>query len=128
MHQKMDRGRILDVRRLAAVDMHGLRGSALRRRLIIVEFLAGAIGGLAIGLYLILDSASAVGVVIGVGALGIAVNYAVLSAYTLSLRQGAALAVELRGADLRAELRHHTKAQFWVFVPFLFALLSRKSG
>jgi len=29
-----------------------------------------------------------------------------------------ALAAELAGIDLRAELRHYTRAQAWVFVPF----------
>jgi hypothetical protein len=35
----------VDVRRLAAVDMHGARGSLLRRRVILAEFVLGAIGG-----------------------------------------------------------------------------------
>lgn len=125
MHGGMERGRaFLDVRRLAAVDMHGLKGSALRRRLIVAEFLGGAVVGVAIGIYLVLTAASAIGVVIGIYALGVAANYAVLSAHTFSLGKGTALAAELRGVDLRAELRHYTKTQFWVFVPFLFPWLS----
>ena len=35
----------LDVRRLAAVDMHGIAGTSRRRQLIRAEFLAGAICG-----------------------------------------------------------------------------------
>jgi hypothetical protein len=36
------------------------------------------------------------------------------------LRRPARLREELRGVDLKGELRHYTLAQFWVFVPFLF--------
>jgi hypothetical protein len=41
---------LVDVRRLAAIDMHGVAGTRRRRRLILAEFVIGAVGGLAIGL------------------------------------------------------------------------------
>jgi hypothetical protein len=41
----------LDVRRLAAVDMYGTAGTQWRRRVITGEFIAGAIGCFALGLW-----------------------------------------------------------------------------
>jgi hypothetical protein len=39
----------MNVRRLAAVDMHGAAGRALRRRIILAEFVLGFVGMVAIG-------------------------------------------------------------------------------
>ncbi len=43
-----------------------------------------------------------------------------LAIHALSLRSRAGLRRELRGVDLRAELRYYTRAQIWVFVPLSF--------
>lgn len=110
----------VDVRRLAAVDMHALKGTEFRRRVIIFEFVAAAIGGVAIGVSLVLGVGGVVGTVVGLYAVGVALNYVPLAAHALSLRRPARLREELRGVDLRAELRYYTYAQFWVFVPLLF--------
>ena len=114
---------LVDVRRLAAIDMHGLEGTPRRRRVIITEFVLGAIGGLALGL-LLLTSDGAVGIAFGVWAVGVGVNYVPLALHTLSLRDPGDLRAELAGTDVRAELRRYTARQFWVFVPFLFAALA----
>lgn len=110
----------VDVRRLAAVDMHALKGTDLRRRIIIAEFVAAAIGGFAVALYLLLGIGGTVATVIGLYTLGIAANYVPLAIHALSLRRPARLREELRGVDLRGELRYYTRAQFWVFVPLIF--------
>jgi hypothetical protein len=110
----------VDVRRLAAVDMHALKGTEFRRRVIIAEFLLAAIGGFAIGLYLLLGVGGTAGTIIGLYVLGIAANYVPLAIHALSLRRPARLREELRGVDLRGELRYYTYAQFWVFVPLIF--------
>lgn len=110
----------VDVRRLAAVDMHALKGTDLRRRVIIAEFVLAALGGLAIGLYLLLGVGGAVSAVVGLYAIGVGANYVPLAIHALSLRQPARLREELRGVDLNGELRYYTLAQFWVFVPLIF--------
>jgi hypothetical protein len=109
-----------DVRRLAAVDMHALKGSEFRRRIILAEFLVAAVAGFAIGLYLLLGVGGTVATILGLYTLGIAANYVPLAIHALSLRRPARLREELRGVDLRGELRYYTLAQFWVFVPLLF--------
>lgn len=111
----------VDVRRLAAVDMHGLKGTIFRRRLIIAEFLLGALGGFAVGLYLlVLAGGGTAAKVLGAYAIGVAANYVPLLVYALALRRPARLRQELSGVDLRRELRYYTLAQLWVFVPFAF--------
>jgi len=110
----------VDVRRLAAVDMHALKGSDLRRRVIIAEFVLAAVGGLAIGLFLLFGVGGAVATIVGFYTLGVAANYVPLAIHALSLRRPARLREELRGVDLRDELRYYTLAQFWVFVPLVF--------
>ncbi|MDX6622152.1 MAG: hypothetical protein QOE75_84 [Solirubrobacterales bacterium] len=100
--------------------MHALKGTDLRRRVIIAEFLLAAVGGLGVGLYLLLGVGGTVGTILGLYAIGVAANYVPLAIHALSLRRPARLREELRGVDLRGELRHYTLAQFWVFVPLLF--------
>ncbi len=116
--------RAVDVRRLAAVDMHALSGTNLRRRLIIAEFLSGAIGGAAIALFVLFTSDSALGTAVAAYAFGVAANYVPLAAYALSMRSAGRLRRELAGVDLQAELRHYTRAQFLVFVPLLLVWLA----
>lgn len=116
--------RFVDVRRLAAVDLHGVKGAGLRRRVIISEFVLGAIGGIGVGLVLLLAIGGTAGIVVGVWAIGIGANYVPLALHTISLRDPADLREELAGADIRAELRRYTGTQFWVFVPFLFVGLA----
>lgn len=41
----------LDLRRLAAVDMYGPAGSPVRRWVILVEFVAGLVGCVALGIW-----------------------------------------------------------------------------
>jgi hypothetical protein len=115
----------VDVRRLAAIDMYGLHGTRRRRRIILAEFLAGAGGGLAIGLVLLLaGSHAAFNVALGAWVLGIGVNYVPLALYAIQFSRPGKLEAELDGADIRAELRHYTVMQFWIAIPALFAVLS----
>ncbi len=116
-------GAQLNVRRLAAVDMHGARGTRWRRRVILAEFALGTIGGVALGVWA-LTWGGAAGVVLGIWLLGLAANYLPLTAHVLALWPAGKLQAELAGADLRAELRHYTRAQVWVLVPFWVAGLA----
>ncbi len=114
----------MDVRRLAAVDMHGARGTTRRRRVILAEFLLGAVGGAALGLWALTSWDGAVGIVGGVYLLGLAANYVALALHAITLTRAGALDAELRRVDIRAALHHYTITQFWVFVPGLFAALA----
>ncbi len=117
----------VDVRRLAAVDMHALRGTDIRRRVILAEFVLGTIAGIGIGIFLLLSAAGAIGSALGAWALGIGVNYVPLAVHALSLRSRARLRRELCGVDLPAELRYYTRAQLWVFVPLSFVWLALRT-
>jgi hypothetical protein len=113
----------MNVRRLAALDMHGARGTRRRRRVILAEFSLGTVGSLALGLWA-LTWGGATGVVFAIWLLGLAANYLPLTAHVLALWPPGALQTELAGADLGAELRHYTRAQVWVLVPFWVAALA----
>ena len=111
------------VRRLAALDMHGTRGTRRRRRVILIEFALGTIGGIALGVWA-LTWGGVTGLVLGIWLLGLAANYVPLTAHVLALWDPGALRAELAGVDLRAELRYYTRTQAWVLVPFWVAGLA----
>lgn len=113
----------MDVRRLAALDMHGTRGTRRRRRLILGEFALATAGGAALGAWA-LTSGGAVGVILGVLSLGIAANYLPLTLHVIALWRQPALDAELAGINLRAELREYSRAQAWLVVPFWVAALA----
>jgi hypothetical protein len=114
----------IDVRRLAAVDMHGSAGARWRRWVILAEFVAGVVG-IALIAALLLRSGAGVGTtVVAVWLLCVAANYLPLALHALSLIRPGALTAELAGVDVGAELRHYTGAQFWVLVPFVLAVLA----
>lgn len=118
----------IDVRRLAAVDMHGTKGTRMRARVILGEFLFGAFAGPLLGLATITGAPGAVWKVAGLAMVGIGLNYVPLSAHALSLRRPEALEAELEGVDVTSELRHYTFVQLWVIVPLSFVVfeLSRR--
>ncbi len=115
----------LNVRRLAALDMHGSRGTSRRRRVILAEFTLGTVGSLGLGVWA-LSNGGVTGVALGVWLVGLAANYLPLALYAVALSRAnaTALEVELAGADLGAELRRYTRAQIWVLVPFWIAGLA----
>jgi hypothetical protein len=115
--------RRLNVRRLAAVDMHGARGNPRRRRVILAEFALGTICCLVLAVWA-LTLGGAIGLTLGVWLLGLAVNYLPLTAHVLALWPPGALEAEIAGTDLGAELRHYSRAQIWVLVPFWVAGLA----
>ena len=118
----------VDVRRLAALDMHGVAGTRLRRRLIIAEFYFGAIGGVGFGIWIAVFAAAAGTQAFGAWMAGVGVNYGALAWQTIPLARPGALDAELAGADVIGELRSYTLRQFWVVVPFLFAVLALRQA
>ena len=114
----------VDVRRLAAVDMHGVRGTTLRRRVIVAEFVLGAFVGTALGVAAA-ASASAIGWrLFGLWIATACLNYVPLALHAISLLRPGALDAELAGVDVGQELRYYTKAQMWIAVPLLFVVLA----
>jgi hypothetical protein len=88
----------LNVRRLAALDMHGARGTRRRRLVILAEFALGTIGCVVLGAWA-LTWGDAGGVVLGIWLLGLSANYLPLTTYVLALWQPEVLKAELAGAD-----------------------------
>lgn len=114
----------IDVRRLAAVDMHGAHGTTLRRRVIVAEFVLGAVAGTAIGIAVALVASPLGWRVFGAWIAGACLNYVPLAVHAIALSRPGRLAAELDGVDVAGELRHYTKAQFWIAVPLLFVVLA----
>jgi hypothetical protein len=112
-----------DVRRLAALDMHGVAGRVVRKRLIGAEFVFATVGCLGLGLWLAI-AAAAGGQALGAWLAGVGVNYAVLTWHAASLWPRDKLAAELAAVDVPAELRQYSVAQLWIVVPMLFAALA----
>lgn len=109
--------------------MHGVAGRRFRRRIILAEFVLAALGGVALGAFLLADAdGGLLGILFGIWALGVGLNYVPLALYALSLRSDQALAAELDDADVRAELRHFSLTQLWVAVPFLFLWWALRPG
>jgi hypothetical protein len=114
----------LDVRRLAAVDMHGAHGTTLRRRLIVAEFVLGALIGTALGVFVAVSSDALGGRLFGAWVAGACLNYVPLALHAVSLLPPGKLDAELEGVDVMGELLYYTKAQVLVAVPLLLVVLA----
>jgi hypothetical protein len=90
---------------------------------ILAEFGLGTLGATAFGVWL-LTWGGVGGLVVGILLLGLAANYLPLTVHVLALWRPEALETELAGVDLGAQLRHYTRAQVWVLVPFWIAGLA----
>lgn len=127
-NQGVTEGRVtfrpLDVRLLAALDLHGWSGSRRRRRLIVLEFVAGAAGGLALGLWALVAPAHPEVRLFGIALLGCGLNYVALTLVALRLCRPGALDAELAGFDLGRQLKRYSFRSLWLFVPFLVAVLA----
>ena len=88
---------LLDVRRLAAVDMSGSRGGRRRRR-IRAEFVVGAAGSTALG---VLGIVSGTGwhIAIGIWLIGVGANYVPLALHAQSLSRPGVLEAELENFE-----------------------------
>ena len=107
---------LLNVRRLAALDMYGTTGSARRRRLIRAEFIIGAVGCTLLGV-LALMSGNGWAILMGAWLVATGMNYLPLAISAQSLSRPGALEAELVGADLPRELREAGTRQLWILVP-----------
>lgn len=114
---------LIDVRRLAAVDLYGRRGAKLRRRLILAEFVLAAVDGPLLGVAILLAASSAPWVLFGACLTGIGLNYVPLALHAISLSRAGKLDAELAGVDVGAELRRYAARQFLLAVPLLVLIL-----
>lgn len=114
----------MDVKRLAALDMWGTRGTARRRRIIVTEFIIGAIGGTAIGAWVMVAASRTGTEVFGAWIAAAALNYVPLSVYAIRLSRPGALDAELAGVDTGRELRRYSVLQVLLVVPLAFWVLS----
>ncbi|HEY2999535.1 MAG TPA: hypothetical protein VGJ43_13220 [Acidimicrobiales bacterium] len=117
--------RRLDVRRLAAIDMHGVKGGPVRARVIVAEFAFGALAAVVIAALTVASAPTLGWWLLSVWLVGVCLNYVPLLAYALGfLRRPDTMAAELAGVDIRAELRHYTTAQLWVLVPLALVVFT----
>lgn len=114
----------VDVRRLAAVDMHGARGRRARAWTILVEFVLGAVGAPLLGGLVVVEMPTFGWRLFGLWVVGIGLNYVPLTLHAVSFIRPGALARELAGTDVPRELRHYTRAQVWVFVPLALVVFA----
>ena len=104
--------------------MHGLRGTSRRRTIIAVEFVLGAVIGLAFGLWLVSRSVEPPSVLFACWILGIALNYVPLAVLAVRLSRHDNLAKELAGADIPREARRAGVFQLWILVPLAIVILA----
>jgi hypothetical protein len=109
-----------NVRRFAAIDMHGTAGTQRRRRLVTVEFVLGTAVLILIGA----RSPSHGGWLFAGWLLGCGANYGALSVHAVRLYRPGRLEAELDGVDVRSELRRYSIAQLLLFVPALIAVIA----
>jgi hypothetical protein len=114
----------MNVRRLAAIDMHGARGATRRRRIILAEFAAGVVVAVAFGIWLAAYASSLGGHLFGIWMIGAGLNYAPLAAYAIALSRPGALSAELAGVDTGRELRRYSVLQLWILVPLSLVVLA----
>lgn len=111
----------VDVKRLAAVDMWGTAGTQRRRRLVLAEFIVGAVGCTALGL-LALTAGDVLMSLVGIWLVGAGINYVPLALQAHALSAPGALEEEVRGVDLPHEVCQADAQQLWIAVPLAVAV------
>jgi hypothetical protein len=114
----------VNVRRFAAIDMHGLADSTSRRRLILAKLILGAVLSLVLGAFVLVTADSLFWTVFGLWLIGIGFNYVPLALYAIGFTRPGALQRELAGVDIPTELQRYAGLQTWVFLPFVLVYLA----
>lgn len=114
----------MNVRRLAAIDMYGTRGTVRRRRIILAEFVLGVVVMVGFGAWLVAAASGLGGRVLGVWVIGAGLNYAPLAWHAIGLSRPGALEAELAGIDTGRELRRYGVLQLWILAPLSLVVLS----
>src|SRR5262245_48143370 len=116
----------VDVRRLAAIDMYGTRGTTRRRRIILTEFIAGAIVMIGFGVWLTAARGTAFDRALGIYIALAGLNYVPLPLYAVALSRPGALDQELSGVDTFWEIRRYGLLQLWIFVPLSLVVMASR--
>jgi hypothetical protein len=114
----------MDVRRLAAVDMYGTRGTLRRRRIVLGEFAAGLVVMVAFGVWVAAASNGPAFRAMGFWLIGAGLNYVPLVASAVVLSRPGALEAELAGVDVARELRRYGVLQLWILVPLALVVFT----
>jgi hypothetical protein len=114
----------MKVRRLAALDMYGLRGSQRRRRIILAEFLVGVVLMVGFGVWLLGGSSSSGGRAFAPWMVGAGLNYVPLAVHALKLSRPGVLEAELINVETGRELRRYGLLQLWILVPLALIVLT----
>ena len=114
---------LIDVRRLAAIDMYGRHGSKRRRRLVLAEFVLAAIDIPLLGLAIVLAASPAPRVLLGAYLIGVGLNFVPLALHGISMSRASRLGTELADVDVAAELRRYTAKQLFIGIPLLVLTL-----
>jgi hypothetical protein len=117
-------GAVINVKRLAAVDMWGTRGTMRRRRIILAEFITGVIAATAVGAWIAVAASSAGTKAFGIWGLCAGLNYLPLAVHAARLSRPGALDAELADVDVARELRRYSVLQLWILVPLSLVVFS----
>jgi hypothetical protein len=116
----------VDVKRLAALDMYGARGTARRRRLVLAEFAGALAVMIALGSWFVAGASGLGPRVLGIWVIGAGLNYGPLLAYAIALSRAGALEAELAGVDAGRELRRYSALQLWILVPASLVIMTAR--
>ena len=117
----------MSVRRLAAIDMHGLHGTSRRRRLVLAEFVSAAVALIVIGVTVVVAARAVTGRLVGCWMIGAGLNYVPLAVHAPRLRRPSVLAAELEGVDVSGELRRYGVLQLSIFVPLALVVIDARN-
>ena len=107
----------MNVKRLAAIDMYGSRGTVRRKRIIRAEFTVALAATVALGIWLAVEASGLGTRIFGIWLAGAGIDYAPLAVYAILLSRPGALEAELAGVDTGQELRRYSVLQLWILVP-----------
>jgi hypothetical protein len=116
---------MLHIRRLAAVDL-----AFLGPWIILPEFALGVIGPTVLGVWTLLRSQSAGGVLFGAYLIALGINYVPLLFHAINIvRRGTARAeIAAEPGDRTRLFRKYRRQSLWLLVPFVVVIVALKQG
>jgi hypothetical protein len=110
---------MVNVRRLAAVDLSGLGPG-----IVIPEFAIAVVGAPALGILTVLRSGSLAATTFGVALIGLGVNYVPLLVHAIDLVRHSTVEATTAGhaLDRRALYAKYRRQSLWLLLPFIVAI------
>jgi len=111
--------RVVNVRRLAAVDLWGLGP-----KVVIPEFALAALGAPVLGVLTIVRSTSFSGAAFGIALIGLGVNYVPLLIHSVDLVRRSLVHATIadEASDRHALFAKYRKQSLWLLLPFVVAI------